>query len=121
MEQYRRQAFQHAKDLLEKADTTNPRYRWKRIADEAELEIFRGKDPTHPQKLVAMYRMDTTEEGKEVVSRIGGGFVDAVNLYTISTAPDAMIQIQWIVGKSALDGIVKKHDFCMLQVLPNSS
>ncbi|KAF0730195.1 hypothetical protein Ae201684P_013292 [Aphanomyces euteiches] len=50
MEQYRRQAFQHAKDLLEKADTTNPRYRWKRIADEAELEIFRGKDPTHPQK-----------------------------------------------------------------------
>ncbi|KAH9111214.1 hypothetical protein AeMF1_014209 [Aphanomyces euteiches] len=117
--------------LLEKADTTNPRYRWKRIADEAELEIFRGKDPYSPaeaslncahlnlvgalDEVVVMYRMDTTEEGKEVVSRIGGGFVDAVNLYTISTAPDAMIQIQWIVGKSALDDIVKKHDFCMLQ------
>ncbi|KAH9129365.1 hypothetical protein LEN26_009010 [Aphanomyces euteiches] len=47
-EEYTDLAMQNMRDLLEKADISNPRYKWKRVANEAELEIFRGKDPYRP-------------------------------------------------------------------------
>ncbi|KAG9399368.1 hypothetical protein AC1031_011759 [Aphanomyces cochlioides] len=66
--------------MIEKADLNNPKYNWKCISDEAEVEIFRGKDPYAPEAatlhcatmdLVAtldevstFYRTNTTEEAK---------------------------------------------------------
>ncbi|CAK4140195.1 unnamed protein product [Aphanomyces euteiches] len=125
------QARQNVKDMLDKADMTNQRYQWKRVADEAELEIFRGRDPYAPEtatlhcatldlvatmdEFVAFCSTDTTDEAKELVGRTGHGVLDIVNLYTISDTPDAKVQLQWVVGKSALDGVVKKRDFCLLE------
>ncbi|CAK4895684.1 unnamed protein product, partial [Aphanomyces euteiches] len=130
-DRYTRLAIQNAREMIEKADLTNARYQWKRISDEAELEIFRGKDPYAPaaatlhcavidlpgtiDEVANFYRTDTTEEAKELVNRTSNGVLDIVNLYTIQDTPESKIQLQWIVGKGAFDGIVKKRDFCNLE------
>ncbi|CAK4418807.1 unnamed protein product, partial [Aphanomyces euteiches] len=130
-EQYEQQAVQNAREMLEKAVITNSQYQWKRIADEAEVEIFRGKDPSTPatatlhcatidlactlEEVAHFYRNDTTEEFKEMVRRTGHGMVDAANLYWVHRSAEAKVRIQWILVKTPFDGVVKKRDFCVLE------
>ncbi|KAH9109812.1 hypothetical protein LEN26_013594 [Aphanomyces euteiches] len=130
-EQYEQQAVQNAREMLEKAVITNSQYQWKRIADEAEVEIFRGKDPSIPatatlhcatidlactlEEVAYFYRNDTTEEFKEMVRRTGHGMVDAANLYWIHRSAEAKVRIQWLLVKTPFDGVVKKRDFCVLE------
>ncbi|KAG9399370.1 hypothetical protein AC1031_011761 [Aphanomyces cochlioides] len=130
-EQYEQQAMQNAREMREKAVITNSQYQWKRIADEAEVEIFRGKDPSTPatatlhcatidlagtlEEVAHLYRNDTTEELKEMVRRTGHGMMDAANLYWIHRSAESKVRIQWLLVKTPFDGVVKKRDFCVLE------
>ncbi|KAG9399369.1 hypothetical protein AC1031_011760 [Aphanomyces cochlioides] len=128
------QATQNARDMvvqLEKATITNPTYQWKRVANEAEVEIFRGKDPFTSatatlhcatidiagtlDEVAHFFRNNTTEEFKEMAERTGHGMLDAANLYWINNTPKSKARIQWFLVKIPFDVVVKKRDFCVLE------
>ncbi|CAK4318805.1 unnamed protein product [Aphanomyces euteiches] len=128
-EQYKQQAMRNARDM--KANITNPRYQWKRIADEAEIEIFRGRDPYTPtsatlhcatvdlvgtiEEVANFHRTDTNEDVKDVTNRIGYGLLDARNLYTIKESTETQVRLQWMLEKNPFDVVVKKRDYCLLE------
>ncbi|KAH9127259.1 hypothetical protein AeMF1_002414 [Aphanomyces euteiches] len=116
---------------IEKANITYPRYQWKRIADEAEIEIFRGRDPYTPtsatllcatvdlvgtiEEVANFHRTDTNEDVKDVINRIGYGLLDARNLYTIKESTETQVRLQWMLEKNPFDVVVKKRDYCLLE------
>ncbi|CAK4320263.1 unnamed protein product [Aphanomyces euteiches] len=133
-EQYERQALQDIQDLLtqlEKADITNPRYEWKRIADEAEVEIFRGSDPYRPtsatlfcstvdiagtiDEVANFYTTRTRDETKEMIDRTELALLDAADLYTIHESQDLDIRVQWFLEKTPFDVVGKKRDCVFLK------
>ncbi|KAF0728085.1 hypothetical protein Ae201684_013935 [Aphanomyces euteiches] len=130
-EQYKQQALQNIQDLVEKADMTNPRYEWKRIADEAEVEIFRGMDPYRPtsatlfcstvdvagtlDEVTNFFRTRTRDETKEMIDRTDVAMLDIANLYTIHESQDLDIRVQWLLEKTPFDVVVKNRDFCFLK------
>ncbi|CAK4962899.1 unnamed protein product [Aphanomyces euteiches] len=128
---FARQATQNARDMVEKASIANPTYQWKRVADEAEVEIFRGKDPFTPatvtlhcatidiagtmDEVARFFRNDTAEEMKERAQRTGHGMLDAANLYWVNNTPESKARMQWFLVRTPFDVIVKKRDFCVLE------
>ncbi|CAK4166757.1 unnamed protein product, partial [Aphanomyces euteiches] len=120
--------------MVEKASIANPTYQWKRVADEAEVEIFRGKDPFTPatvtlhcatidiagtmDEVARFFRNDTAEEMKERAQRTGHGMLDAANLYWVNNTPESKARMQWFLVRTPFDVIVKKRDFCVLE-FPN--
>ncbi|KAH9184292.1 hypothetical protein AeNC1_013730 [Aphanomyces euteiches] len=125
-EQYERQALQDIQDSLEKADITNPRYEWKRIADEAEIEIFRGIDPYRPtsatlfcstvdiagtiDEVANFYTTRTPNETKEMIDRTELALLDAADLYTIHESQDLDIRMQWFLEKTPFDLMLSRAD-----------
>ncbi|CAK4110073.1 unnamed protein product, partial [Aphanomyces euteiches] len=129
-EEYTDLAMQNKRDLLEKADISNPQYKWKRVADEAEVEIFRGRDPYRPtsaslfcstaeiaatlDEVANFFRMWSRDEFKEMVDRTDLAYLDTATLYTIHKSPDLKIRLQWMLEKTPFDVVGKKRDFCCL-------
>ncbi|CAK5054829.1 unnamed protein product [Aphanomyces euteiches] len=122
--------------MIEKADKTNPRYEWKLAAEEAEIQINRGRDPYTPpsttlhsaivdvagtiEEVAYFYRNETTDDSKDMVERTGHGLTDVINLYTIKDTPEFKARLQWLLVKTTFDGVVRKRDFCYLEE-PNST
>ncbi|KAG9399387.1 hypothetical protein AC1031_011777 [Aphanomyces cochlioides] len=116
---------------IEKADITNPRYQGKHIADEAEVEIFRGRDPYTPtsatlhcatvdlagtiEEVAHFYRTDTNEDVTDLIERVGHGLLDAINFYSIKDSPETKVRLQWVLEKNPFDDVVKKRDYCTLE------
>ncbi|CAK4087949.1 unnamed protein product [Aphanomyces euteiches] len=130
-EQYERQALQNIQDLIEKADITNPRYEWQLVSHEAEIEIFRGKDPCTPttallfcstvdlaatlDEVANFFRTRTRYELKEMADRTDATPLNSAELYTIQESQDVDIRVQWLLEKTPFDVVVKKRDFCLLK------
>ncbi|CAK4334008.1 unnamed protein product [Aphanomyces euteiches] len=135
-EQYERQALQNIQDLIEKADITNPRYEWQLVSHEAEIEIFRGKDPCTPttallfcstvdlaatlDEVANFFRTRTRYELKEMADRTDATPLNSAELYTIQESQDVDIRVQWLLEKTPFDVVVKKRDFCLLKTAVNS-
>ncbi|CAK4318801.1 unnamed protein product [Aphanomyces euteiches] len=133
---FARQSMQDVREMIEKADKTNPRYEWKLAAEEAEIQINRGRDPYTPpsttlhsaivdvagtiEEVAYFYRNETTDDSKDMVERTGHGLTDVINLYTIKDTPEFKARLQWLLVKTTFDGVVRKRDFCYLEE-PNST
>ncbi|CAK4757210.1 unnamed protein product, partial [Aphanomyces euteiches] len=116
-EQYERQALQNIQDLL--------------VSHEAEIEIFRGKDPCTPttallfcstvdlaatlDEVANFFRTRTRYELKEMADRTDATPLNAAELYTIQESQDVDIRVQWLLEKTPFDVVVKKRDFCLLK------
>ncbi|CAK4133785.1 unnamed protein product [Aphanomyces euteiches] len=118
---FARQSMQDVREMIEKADKTNPRYEWKLAAEEAEIQINRGRDPYTPpsttlhsaivdvagtiEEVAYFYRNETTDDSKDMVERTGHGLTDVINLYTIKDTPEFKARLQWLLVKTTFDGV----------------
>ncbi|KAG9399376.1 hypothetical protein AC1031_011768 [Aphanomyces cochlioides] len=116
-EQYERQALQNIQDL--------------RIADGAEVEIFRGIDPYRPtsatlfcstvdvagtlDEVANFFRTRTQDETKEMIDRTDLALLDSADLYTIHESQDLEVRLQWLLEKTPFDVVGKNRDFCFLK------
>ncbi|KAF0692732.1 Aste57867_16190 [Aphanomyces stellatus] len=129
-------ALTTATDLIHQTDVEDGPIRWTLDGQDADFKIYKGEEPMATksstsglycgimniqgtlEEVIDLFRTDTTEMAKEYCQRVGKGLVDAVNLYTLATPSSdspTRISLKWILAKSALDGVVRKRDGCVLE------
>ncbi|KAH9096591.1 hypothetical protein Ae201684P_013257 [Aphanomyces euteiches] len=123
--QYEHQDMENVQDSLDKTNLTSHRYQWKRVAHEAEVEIYRGKVPQRPtsallfcstvdlaatlDEVIHYFRSySSAEDSKEMADRTDRGLLDAANL---CTTPHLNVRLQWLLEKTLFHVVGKKRDY----------
>ncbi|KAF0719614.1 Aste57867_908 [Aphanomyces stellatus] len=132
-DEYMRQARDCATDIIQLAQRTKSSADgWSVLLNQSDLKIHRGPDVGTSclcvasmeiagtiDEAAALFRMESTEEAKEYVERIGRDLADAVLLYSLqrpsAARPLDKTHIAWTALTSPVKNLVLDRDYVLLE------